>query len=202
MKQHIKIAIGLLCDIVLGIETHIICAKPNDHSFCKDSYAYEPTNYITLYKMRGLLDLSAKDIFVDIGCGKGRVICFMALQRMNKVVGVEIDRELYRTAVTNYKRLRFKITPVEIINADAFDTTINNGTIYFMFNPFGDKTLLGILNNIKESTLNNPRHVRILCDHAGNMDVINQQPWLQAKGEIGKTCIFHWEHIPCTQQFN
>ena len=45
------------------------------------------------------LKLDANDVFVDLGCGKGRAVFLAAAQKLKKVIGVELRKELADIAV-------------------------------------------------------------------------------------------------------
>lgn len=121
-----------------------------------------------------LVQLIADDVVFDIGCGKGRAICHFAQQRVRKVVGIEISEQLCEIARTNARRLRNRRSPVEIINADAAIADVSEGTIYYMFNPFGEETLRDVLKNIETSHDLTTAWVTIIYMHALFAHVFDQ----------------------------
>ena len=60
------------------------------------------------------------------------------------------------------RNFKFANTPIEIIYDDAAKFNFKNEAIFFMFNPFKQKTLGRVLINIKKSLKNNPRRINII----------------------------------------
>ena len=139
--------------------------------------AYIPTD---LFALRNVLRyVGPEDVFVDLGCGKGRVLCFVAGRRkLKKVLGVEIVPELAQIARRKVANSRL-LTPVEVIEGDAAKADLNEGTVFYLFNPFGEKTLRKVLSNIETSLSSNPRGIRILYYNPRCADVLDNTPWLQ-----------------------
>lgn len=178
----------------LGIRTSDTCFFKEDPSSHKDGQIYQPTSYQRLEAMIDYLKLRQDDVFIDLGCGKGRAIFLVATQKLKKVVGVEVREELADIAKENLKNLRSNKTPIEIFNADAADFDVRDGTAFFMFNPFGDKTLAKVVDNVKASLRTNPRNIRIVYYNPAHRHLLNSQDWLAPEGEIDKTGIFVWRN--------
>src|SRR5262249_39527165 len=67
---------------------------------------YEPTPYGVLEDMFTELDLDyPRFAFVDLGSGKGRILCLAAAYPFRRVIGVEFSRELHAIAKTNLAAL-------------------------------------------------------------------------------------------------
>jgi cyclopropane fatty-acyl-phospholipid synthase-like methyltransferase len=62
----------------------------DDSSVYEDALCYQPTRQHHLQEIADYLQPSPRDVFVDLGCGKGRMICFMARYRLRKIIGVEL----------------------------------------------------------------------------------------------------------------
>lgn len=67
----------------LGIETSECYFHPsnNSASVCKDMHIHRPTPYDKPQKVLDYLKPGQDNVFVDIGCGKGRAIVFVPLCR-------------------------------------------------------------------------------------------------------------------------
>jgi SAM-dependent methyltransferase len=77
--------------------------------------------------------------FIDLGCGKGRVLIAAADYPFLEIVGVELDSHLYETATDNLQRFRRTgaISPVRIVQADARFADLPSGNLFiFMYSPF------------------------------------------------------------------
>src|SRR5262245_4613720 len=82
---------------------------------------YATVSYADTRRVLRALDLQPSDIFIDVGAGKGRVLCLAAQIRMQQVVGVEYSSELVSVANYNICRTRGRRTPVEICSQAAED---------------------------------------------------------------------------------
>lgn len=94
--------------------------------------------YATLAEadIRALLAPFPRDAtFVDLGCGKGRVLCVAAMMGFAEVVGVEFAPALARVAEANLARLGL---PATVLRVDAVDYQFPPGPlVVYLYNPFG-----------------------------------------------------------------
>lgn len=162
----------------LGIETMEFVPHRDNLSKYKDATIYEPTPYRKLEKIFSSVPMSANDIFIDLGCGKGRIILLAATKKIRKVIGVELNVGIANVAEENLKKMKIPHVPVEIIQIDSTQYKFSNETIIYMYNPFGSRTILEIMNNIKSSLTKNPRNVRIIYSNARYSDILDSQDWL------------------------
>jgi precorrin-6B methylase 2 len=181
-------------DKKLGIETSGYYKFADDLSLNKDGVPYVATPYHLLEKMINYLKLNSDDVFIDFGSGKGRVIFFVAGQKVKKVTGLELHKELVNIAQVNLNNLKLKNTRVEIINDDAAIFDAKDGTVFFMFNPFGEKTIARVIGNIKDTLAANPRKIRIVYYSPAFSELLDKQDWLAPEGEIEDTGIFVWRN--------
>jgi len=181
----------------LGIKTDVEPYFLRDNrllSLYKDKRSYAPTPYNKLEKMITYLNLNSEDVFIDLGSGKGRVVCFVAMEKLKRVIGIELDKDLVAIAEDNIKNLKINVTPIEIFNLDVVDFNLGSGTVFFMHNPFGYKTVIKILNNIKNSLRDNYRNICIVYYIPMFRDLLDNQNWLKCEGEIDNTGIFVWRN--------
>lgn len=183
-------------DKKLGIETSesYFCPSNNSASLYKDMHINRPTPYDKLQKALGHLKLKQDDVFVDLGCGKGRAVIFAAMQKLKKVVGVELDKNLVDIAKDNLKKARFNNTPVEIIHADAAVFDVREGTIFFMFNPFGPNTVKKVADNIKKSLIINPRTIHIIYYNPEYKYLLDTEDWLALDSRMDDEEISIWHN--------
>ncbi len=90
------------------------------------------------------------------------MLCLFARHPVERCVGVELYEPLCATARSNVRRLRGRKAPVEIVCEDAADASLEGGTIYFMFNPFGPDTMAAVVQNIVASVEEDPRDITIV----------------------------------------
>jgi|SaaInlV_100m_DNA_2_1039680.scaffolds.fasta_scaffold07657_4 16S rRNA G966 N2-methylase RsmD len=106
--------------------------------------------------------------FLDIGCGKGGVI-FLASDIFNNAIGVERNKKCYEVCLDNLKELK----NCKIYNLDANDfNDYENIDFVYMYNPFGNKTMKSVLDNINKSRINKPRDILILYKNPIENDLL------------------------------
>jgi SAM-dependent methyltransferase len=177
----------------LGISTAADPASPVDGGSCPspassavgprtafpDTKGYASIDYLHIRRMRRFLAPSPADVFCDIGCGKGRVLCVFARKALRKCVGVELLPSLCERARENARRLRRRRTPISVACSDAATADIDEGTIYYFFNPFGPDTLARVLERIEGSLRAAPRDVRLVYHNACHAEVFDRCGWLE-----------------------
>ncbi|MFA5160527.1 MAG: methyltransferase domain-containing protein [Candidatus Omnitrophota bacterium] len=156
---------------------------------------YQPTPYGRLEKTMRFLKPSGEDVFVDLGCGKGRAVFFAATHKFKKVIGVEINKKLYDVALQNAGKLKFQGSPSEFINSNAADFDPKEGTVFFMYNPFGAPTLKKVLSNIKDSLASNPRKIRIVYYTPCLRHLLDEQDWLVLIGKVENKFCLVWGNM-------
>jgi SAM-dependent methyltransferase len=165
-------------------------ARPHDKARHQDSIIYRGADYLNIRRMIRFLAPGKNDVFYDIGCGKGRCLCMFARLALRRVVGIELDSSLSETARKNAAGLRGKRTPIDIRCEDAATADYSDGTIYFMYNPFGPQTVRDVLANIERSVIANPRKITLVYYDAMFGELLRACPWLQHVHEF-KTLTGH-----------
>lgn len=156
-------------DIRYGTDTSgIIEVDDLDVTSPNKGYAmrYEVTRARPLKRLLQKLDLPKDGVFVDIGCGKGRVLMIAAEYGFSRVRGIEYSHELCEAARKNLSIFSNKIKrqlDVEIVEADVVDYEIRpDENVFFMFNPFYSEILELIVWKIARSVAAHPRKVWLI----------------------------------------
>ena len=144
-----------------------------------DGFEYRPPDYHYIYRTIRILRPKPQDIFYDIGSGKGRIVCALARRRMRKVIGIEISKSLCDASEQNAVQLRGRQTEIEIRCQDAATSDLSQGTIYYMYNPFGPETMHEVLANIRRSLQDRPRQIRVVYHNSVYEDVVQSCDWLE-----------------------
>jgi SAM-dependent methyltransferase len=176
VKEHCE-------DNKLGIETSESVSFKDD-SANKDGNYYSPVPYDTAKRLIGYLRLGPDDVFVDLGCGKGRVCFLAAFHKIKKAIGVDIDKELVDMARENLRTAKMEHAPITFTHADVAVFDPLDGTVFFMYNPFGYRTLGNVIENIRRSFTENPRDIRIAYFGPGYREVLDNEPWLGVETEV------------------
>ena len=101
---------------------------------------YEPSGWMDLRRILRRRDVSSDDVFLDLGCGKGRIVLQAATYPFRRVLGVEVSPELCEIARANVRARREHLRcDAEIVLADAASFAIpDDVTMIYLYNPFRD----------------------------------------------------------------
>jgi cyclopropane fatty-acyl-phospholipid synthase-like methyltransferase len=163
---------NLWCEVRYGISTRGIVDI--DH---QDSYHYATMNYSTIQRMIRFLSLQASDTFVDIGSGRGRMLCCAARYPVRKVVGIDLSKDLCEQARRNAESLRGRHAPIVVHNGLADEFQYDEGTVFALFNPFGAATLDVVLGKIRAARKGTA--VRIAYANPKHDEIFTQHSWLE-----------------------
>ncbi len=126
---------------------------------------YMPASYDLLEAVLGEITQFKLNHFLDIGCGKGRAMCVAAYYGFNQVSGIDFSKELCKNATENLEttKVQFPLLSYQVINNDAFyyEIPIDVDCI-FLFNPFDEIIMSGLIENIDISLEEFPRDFYII----------------------------------------
>ena len=142
-----------------------------------DNFEYGTIGYSNIEKVLRVMKPGPQDVFCDLGCGMGRILCVAARKPVQKCIGVELLAPLCEIARRNAASLRGRRAPIQIVCGDATTVDLSEGTIYFMFNPFGAETLRDTLDNIRGSLAQKPRAIRIAYYNSQYASVLEALGW-------------------------
>lgn len=126
---------------------------------------YEPTSWLELRRALGAVAVGPDDVFLDYGCGKGRVLLAAARRPFKRVLGVDISPQLCDVARANLKQERSRrcCGAVEVIATDVTEWEVpDDVTVAFMHNPFRGETFEAAINQLLSSVDRNPRAVHLI----------------------------------------
>jgi SAM-dependent methyltransferase len=130
-----------------------------------DGQHYEPSPWYILPRALRAVGASDRDVLVDFGCGKGRIVHQAAKRPLKRVIGVEISPELAAFAQTLVAahRHEYRCQNVEIFVCDAARFHVpDDVTIAYLFFPFRGTTLDAVLHNLIESIDRRPRRMHVI----------------------------------------
>lgn len=106
------------------------------------------SDYDVLKKILKNITLEDSDVFVDIGCGNGRVINYLLTSKYKcRVIGIEKNSELAAVAAETFR----KKGRVSVVCADAEVALPPEGTVFYIYCPFEAAQLERVLINIEHS---------------------------------------------------
>ena len=103
--------------------------------------------------------------FVDLGCGKGRVVLGAAQYPFQSVLGVDLSMALTEVASRNvsiFPASARKCGDVRILNVDATQVDYpDTNLLLHLYHPFDANVTAAVLRNLEASLAGKPRQVRI-----------------------------------------
>jgi SAM-dependent methyltransferase len=121
--------------------------------------------------------------FIDLGSGKGRTLLMASSYPFQRIMGVELLEELNAIAQQNiarYQSDRQKCFGIESHAGDARDFDFPaEPTVLYLFNPFPEHVLRGVLANIRRSVSTSPRPVYVIYHNLVHEAVFDEQQWLR-----------------------
>jgi len=176
----------LLWDFRLNVNTCGIIIRKDSNSRNRDAQKCEPSSYLRLHQIIKRIPIRNTDVIADYGCGKGRMVCVAARLPVKKVYGIELYPDVALIARRNAQTVRNRKAEVEIIESDVLNFDCKDVTIFFLYNPFGPKTLQDVLDRIHLSLINNVRDVMIIhfCPIPKLTSVFDKCNWLSKRDDL------------------
>lgn len=147
----------------LGVDTRgtLLLAEHDD-----ENRGYEAVSWWMLPRILRKLDLGPDEVFLDVGCGKGRAVLQACLtHHFTRVIGVDLSDTLLAVARDNVNRCssRLRCSDVVLLRADAAQWTVpDDVTVVFLFNPFRGEVFDAFFMHLLESLERHPRRLRII----------------------------------------
>lgn len=142
-----------------------------------DAGHYATVDYSLVFRVLRHLALRPSDVFVDIGSGRGRILCCAARYPVRQVIGVDLSAEFCEQARANAARARGLRSPVVVHNAVAQEFDYAECTACYLFSPFGPDTVGEVLTKIQQDRAGGP--VRIAYVNPAYPEVFDKQAWLE-----------------------
>lgn len=173
LSKFIFYKFALLLDRIRGVDFYQpLTLRDIGLAEVSDSIHYGATRSFEINKVLKMANASASDRILDFGSGKGLSLTDFEKYGFDKVVGVELSKDLVMIAKKNFKKLG--ITNIEILNCDA--TTIKNEldvfNYFYLYNPFTGRTFSLVIQNILESIERHPREVTIIYNYPLEKSII------------------------------
>lgn len=135
MKKYIRIIKNIIKDISYGGK-FIGGTKKTKYQHL-GAYDVANSDYEDLDKIFSQIKIKKKDVLLDIGCGRGRVLNYwIEKYPKNYKIGIELDEE-----IANDTAIRLKKHNVKIIAQDFRLENIENADIIYIYNPFAKEVV-------------------------------------------------------------
>lgn len=144
------------------------------------------TRYCVLKEIFSHIEISDDDSLVDIGCGMGRVLLYLANHYNCQLTGIEYNAEPASIGA----KWAEQYEKVNIVQGDAFDLNVNDYTILYLFRPFLENTFEQFVEKL-ENELEHPIKLVYMSDVTSFKFLKNRDNWeLKHRGKI-----FKYKHL-------
>ena len=121
--------------------------------------------------------------FVDIGCGKGRVVLLASEYAFREVIGVELNPQLASTARRNlhrWMRRKRACRSVSIAHGDALSFPLPDGpVVLFFFNSFEEEMVRMWLDSLVETAETRSAPIDVIYLHPEHHRVVAATPGIR-----------------------
>ena len=157
--------------------------SPKTKKTIREYNPYERTDLLLIEELIKSNYILRDDNIVDIGCGTGIFICYLATKGFKHLLGIEINESLIGIAESNIKKIKDSFAcDLAVYHCDALRFNIpDDANCFYLFNTFYSKeTYLLWLDMLKESMIRRNRTVRIiiLFPTISSMSAISACEWI------------------------
>jgi hypothetical protein len=148
--------------------------------------AYQPTPARHFFELIRKIQLSARDVFVDLGSGLGHVPLLIAVCTPARAIGIELEPSYVERAKQSAAALRLSNT--NFIAQDVRDAELSTGTVFYLYTPFRGAILRTVLDRLRAEA--NSRAIRV-CTFGPCTPTVAAEPWLALDAtESGHISVF------------
>jgi len=132
----------------------------------EERHSYAPAPWGLLRRLLPPSAITADDVFIDYGCGMGRLLLEAAERYpFKRVVGVELVPQFVNAAEALLRRNagRLRASGWEVVNADVADYRVpDDVTVVYLYNPVVGEAFGSLLEQLLRSFERRPRRILIL----------------------------------------
>jgi SAM-dependent methyltransferase len=148
-----------MVDRALGIDTGGFESVQSLGLDPNEAFDYRVAGWRSLQAIIHRSEVTPADVFVDLGCGKGRVLFLATRYRFKRIIGVDLSPAMVETARRNLSRT--SRVQVEMANAAEWFVP-DDVTFAFLYNPFPNPIFERVIENLLESLRRRPRTLRVI----------------------------------------
>lgn len=122
-------------------------------------------------KLINNLEISKNDVFVDLGCGTGKVVLQFYLQTLvHHALGIEFSSTRHKQAIGVFEKIKIKENKkIECLKGNFLNFDLSKGTIFYSASTcFNDNTMKKIWNKLMQNKRLNS--IIVLKDFPKNVD--------------------------------
>jgi SAM-dependent methyltransferase len=142
------------------------------------SSPYRPTRIRYFHKLMALHLLPTDSTFVDVGCGKGRIVIAAARHGFRRIVGIEISPQLAEMARRNVDRFRRRTgnaAEIDIQCANVLEVELPyESQVLYLYRPFDRHVMTQFIDKLRESIRLATRDVWLVVNEVSYRDVFER----------------------------
>jgi len=147
----------------------------------KHGVEYTPSSYLALNWVLRLLPVDHTSwTFVDVGAGRGRVVCAAARLPFKGVIGIDFCEEFCQDARKNVALIPDKeivTDSISIVHEDITNFTPPPGNcVYYLFNPFNRAVMEPFIRGLVADYEREPRSLLLVYYNPVCADILEQTP--------------------------
>ena len=136
-------------------------------------HTYVSGGNIYLKRVLRKIEIKKTDSIIDLGCGLGSPLFYMAGFPFKNISGIEYSKLIFDSCKANIQKFNDPRINVFFGDAGAFDS-FDDYNFIFMYNPFGVVTMERVISNICQSYRDNYRKISIIYKNPVYNDMIVQ----------------------------
>lgn len=162
---------------------------------------YKATRARYFRKIMEKVDLPREGVFVDVGCGKGRILLLAAEHGIDQVVGLEISPALCQIAERNvdaFSKLSPESGSIKVICTNILDYQMEgNETVFFLYSPFDHSVTDQFLEMIRKSLKQHPRDLCLIIDEFRFPELLSDDEYFEQTlvYEYGAAVFHVYSHV-------
>jgi predicted RNA methylase len=180
---------GRSFDAALGIDTTSIREVGTleiDSPNVRHAVRYQATSVDLVRKILAESGIRYEDcVFIDFGCGKGRVMLLAAEFPFRRILGVEFSPELYEIARRNIAACASQFRGCRNVDAILADAgrfvPPDDPLVCYFYNPFGETVMRNVVENLEQSRRKVSRPIWIVYVDPMHRNVFEDRGWIQRK---------------------
>lgn len=134
--------------------------------------AVHHTSYDILDLIFAAAEPRRDDVLVDVGCGKGRVIIYWLHRGFGRrIIGLELDPDIAEAAARRFRRFE----RVRIVAGDAIDNIPEDGTFFYLYNPFTQQKAVEFEQRVRQLPAGQP--IRVVYYNPNFLDAFPADNW-------------------------
>lgn len=163
----LEVVLGSDFEKCLGIDFERI-VNPDEIGLDRTASRYQATMRETFFSLMASVDIDQDRIFVDIGCGKGKILYYASQLGYRKCIGIELAVPLLAQAKANLEVMKLD-AEIELWERNAAfiePEELAVGDVFYLYNPFGESIVDAFLKSLVQSQRISPRLIKIIYCNA------------------------------------